>query len=205
MSAAMEAAASTVEATASAVEASAMEVATTTVEASASAMEATAYVATTSAPATAISMPSTVISTPSAAISTPSAAVISPATTVSPSVVVISSPTPAVPGAGAKEDAVIEPLRAIVAIGCTGIGRVAVVAILTFGRNVRITAADINSKRDLRVRRGGRCHEESKECKEREISETTHGGAPLLALPERHVVFQRGPLDVDAYLRIRFL
>lgn len=145
------------------------------VEATTTAVEATAYEAPATTPTTAVTTPTAPVSTPSATVTTPSATI------------VVSSPATAVPGASAKEDATVEPLRPIVAIGCAAIGRVAVVAILTHGRTViRVTAADIDSKRDLRVRRGGRRQSESKDCKQCEILETTHGGAPYW------------PLDLDA-------
>jgi hypothetical protein len=124
--------------------------ATTAVSAT-TAMEATTYETTTSA-----------VSTPS--VSTPAIAT--------------STPTATVPRASAEEDTVIEPLRAIVAIGGATIGGVSVVTVLTDGRNVRVAAADVNTKRDLRVRSGHRRQDESEDCKQCEIFEATHGDTP---------------------------
>jgi hypothetical protein len=95
--------------------------ATTTTEATTATVEATTYVAPTASPA---------------------ATVVTPALAIA-----ISPPTMTVPGAGPEEDAAVEPLRAIVAIGCTGIGRISIVAVLTYGRpNVGVTPADVDSK-----------------------------------------------------------
>jgi hypothetical protein len=54
------------------------------------------------------------------------------------------------PRAGPNEYASGEPLRAIVAIGCTGIGSVIVIA-------VRAVGCDTDIDCDLSVRPGGRC------------------------------------------------
>src|SRR5579863_5357290 len=125
------------------------------VEATATAMEATAYGATTAAPAATTAAPTATVSAPAP-----------------------SPPTVAVPGASAEEHAAVEPLRTIVAVGRTTVGRVSVVAVLTYGRGVRVTAADVDSKRDLRVSGGCRHQDESKDRKQCEILETTHRGTP---------------------------
>jgi hypothetical protein len=91
------------------------------------AVEATTYVATTSSPA--------------ATAVIPAIAVMIPAVTIAPAVMV--------PGASADEDATAKPLRTIVAIGCTGIGRVCIVAVRTYWRRrrrLRVTPADLDSK-----------------------------------------------------------
>src|SRR5579863_2005880 len=136
------------------------------VEATATAMEATAYGATTAAPAATTAAPTATVS---ALATTISATVSAPAP---------SPPTVAVPGASAEEHAAVEPLRTIVAVGRTTVGRVSVVAVLTYGRGVRVTAADVDSKRDLRVSGGCRHQDESKDRKQCEILETTHRGTP---------------------------
>ena len=70
-------------------------------------------------------------------------------------------PAPAVPGTYAEEDSVIEPLRAVVAVGSAGVGRVIVIAPLTGGWagnvTVGITAADAYADGNLGLRRGRRC------------------------------------------------
>ena len=107
-----------------------MEVTTSTVVA----MTTAAVVATTAA---------VKATTYIATAASPSATVVIPALTIA-----VSPPTVTVPGASADEHAAVEPLRTIEAIGCTGVGRVSIVTVRTYGRgrNVRVTPADVNSK-----------------------------------------------------------
>jgi predicted flap endonuclease-1-like 5' DNA nuclease len=149
-------------------------VSATAVETTAATVEATAYEATTATPATTVA----------ATVSAPAA----------------SSPTVTVPRPSAEEDAAVEPLRTIVAVGRAGIGRVSVVAILTIGQNVSVTAADVDSKRNLRVGGGRRRQDESKDCKQCEVLKTTHGGSPYCPCSSATWSFDAGGQDLDAYV-----
>jgi hypothetical protein len=107
---------------------------TTTVVPTTTTVEATTYIATTSSPAV-------VLAPPVATLATPVARVMFPAVTVAPTVMV--------PGTSTDEGAAVEPLRAIVAVRCTSIRGVCVVAVLTYGRRrrrFRVTPADLDSK-----------------------------------------------------------
>ena len=83
---------------------------------------------------------------------------------VSAAIAVATAPAPAVPGTDAEEDSVIEPLGAVVAVGSAGVGRVVVVAPLTYGWACGVASANADAYRDLGLRRGSGNGEESEDC-----------------------------------------
>lgn len=89
---------------------------------------------------------------PATTVKTTSASVVSATTAVEAITYVTTTSTPSapaasLPGAGADEDAIAEPLRSIVAVGCTGIGRICIVAVRTYGRrSLRVTPSELDSK-----------------------------------------------------------
>jgi hypothetical protein len=101
-----------------------MESATTTVKAATTTVKAVAYVATATSPAT-------------MAVA-PTATIVIPAIAIAPAVVI--------PRASADKEAAIEPIRAVVSIGCTRVRRICVVAVLADRRSVRIAPTDLNPK-----------------------------------------------------------
>jgi hypothetical protein len=118
---------------------------------------------------------STVSSVTTSTICTIAAASIVAASTVESTAAPISAvpPAPAIPRADAEEDAAIKPGRAVVAIGCAGVGIVRIVAVCAGWRAVRrITAvvaaiittiaADSDTNGNLRVRAGCGNEEKSK-------------------------------------------
>jgi len=166
---------------------------TTAVEAAAAAttaMEASAATAVVSAAdrgmvaATSISTATVASAAVSAAIAVASTIAVAAAVTVAAMVIataiaVATAPAPAVPGTDAEEDSVIEPLGAVVAVGSAGVGRVVVVAPLTYGWACGVASANADAYRDLGLRRGSGDGEESEDCcDECEIFETAHGVAP---------------------------
>ncbi len=83
----------------------------------------------------------------------PAAAIVS-----TPAIVPTATPVSVIPGAGTDEDAADEPARAIVAIGCTGIGVIIVITPGTYRRGVPVTiipipGADADAHADLGISR----------------------------------------------------
>jgi hypothetical protein len=79
------------------------------------------------------------------------------------------------PRTGADEDASIEPRRAVVAVGCAGVGCVVIVAVVAGRRAIGVAAAIWNSgaeaNRDLSVREGRRDKEDTEQS---EIAKIAH-------------------------------
>jgi hypothetical protein len=93
---------------------------------------------------------------PAVAVSTVTISIMTVITAVAVAVVsmAVAMSVP-VPRAGTDEDAAYEPVRSIVAIGCTGVWGVVIVAIGTYGRGAVITGgADSHAESDLSVRVG---------------------------------------------------
>jgi len=154
-------------------------VSATAVETTAATVEATAYEATTA------TQPTTVAAT----VSAPAA----------------SSPTVTVPRPSAEEDAAVEPLRTIVAVGRAGIGRVSVVAILTIGQNVSVNRRRCRlQKKSARGRRAPTSRMNPKIVSSAKYLDYAWWFS-LLSLLERHMVLRCGRPGSGRLRRVRTL
>jgi hypothetical protein len=163
--AAVEAAAATAVETASSAAVEAAAVASTAVEAAARIATGLRDSAEAAAVAYATAIATVAVSA-TIAVASVSAAV---AVTISATVAIAATE----PGAGADEEAAVEPLRAVVAIGSAGVGGVVVVAVLAGGRAVAESYDDLSL--GLGCGRDG----ESNCCEKSKIAKITHGVAPV--------------------------